>query len=99
MHADGKSTLASVSKWNSGKVNWCIDCKSKSCIGKNCEINELNCLIIPVIISLLCNLHGQFKLSAKMTYYRQLSAKHHIKQLMVNPQLMKDFVFRLENCL
>ena len=22
MHADGKSTLASVSKWNSGKVNW-----------------------------------------------------------------------------
>ena len=21
MHADGKSTLASVSKWNSGKVN------------------------------------------------------------------------------
>ena len=27
MHADGKSTLASVSKWNSGKVNfkaiWC----------------------------------------------------------------------------
>ena len=24
MHADGKSTLASVSKWNSGKVNWDI---------------------------------------------------------------------------
>ena len=24
MHADGKSTLASVSKWNSGKVNWRI---------------------------------------------------------------------------
>ena len=24
MHADGKSTLASVSKWNSGKVNYCI---------------------------------------------------------------------------
>ena len=23
MHADGKSTLASVSKWNSGKVNIC----------------------------------------------------------------------------
>ena len=22
MHVDGKSTLASVSKWNSGKVNW-----------------------------------------------------------------------------
>ena len=22
MHADGKSTLTSVSKWNSGKVNW-----------------------------------------------------------------------------
>ena len=22
MHADGKSTLASVSKWNSGKINW-----------------------------------------------------------------------------
>ena len=22
MHADGKSTLASVSKWNSGKVNF-----------------------------------------------------------------------------
>ena len=26
MHADGKSTLASVSKWNSVKVNW--SCKS-----------------------------------------------------------------------
>ena len=24
MHADGKSTLVSVSKWNSGKVNWCL---------------------------------------------------------------------------
>ena len=22
MHADGKSTLASVSKWKSGRVNW-----------------------------------------------------------------------------
>ena len=22
MHADGKSTLASISKWNSGKVNY-----------------------------------------------------------------------------
>ena len=25
MHADGKSTLASVSKWNSGKVNYQIN--------------------------------------------------------------------------
>ena len=24
MHADGKSTLVSVSKWNSGKVNWLL---------------------------------------------------------------------------
>ena len=24
MHPDGKSTLASVSKWNSGKVNWLL---------------------------------------------------------------------------
>ena len=37
-------------------------------------------LIMPMIISLLCDLHGRFSLPVKITFHTQLSAKHHIKQ-------------------
>ena len=34
MHVDGKSTLASVSKWNSGRINFMFSKLSKKSIGK-----------------------------------------------------------------
>ena len=50
MHADGKSTLASVSKWNSGKVNCQVMCKKRqfrACSHEPGTVNYPGVMIAP----------------------------------------------------
>ena len=45
MHADGKSTLASASKWNSVKVNWLHFYLSEPrVLAKACRLQKLFCI-------------------------------------------------------
>ena len=75
MHADGKSTLALVSKWNSGKINCCLKKWAEEQLDEtigSCEPTFIGCTLKEdQPLRLLLNLFFYLFKSFKPTYKSQ----------------------------